>query len=314
MERGGTAVQIIPGAEPESDFFYHEAVRESPLFHSYREVFLREHSLNLSLLPAEGEPTVEADTLNTLCRMQALDTGISGRCGEVRRALQQRVRDTASTQGICCHAGLREFAVPIVVSGRHVSTLVAGSVLDSAWSDVNFLTVKELCKNSSCDRLEEDLRNAYRQTPRMAPEKLRCLLQYLELMAHHLGLQADKLPMKTREEEPSLLKRMKKLIAEDPSIPLSVNSISNGLHCSPDYLERVFKRYTGRKVCDFLRLARMERAKQLLAVCKTKIVAVAFQAGFGSVSQFNRTFKAFTGYTPKQWRSGSHAGQQGSLN
>jgi AraC-like DNA-binding protein len=295
----------------ETDVFYHEAVRESLLFQSYQEVFLREHSLSLRLLPAEGEPAPEADASNTVCRLRALDPVISGRCNEVRRALQQRVRDTVSTQGIRCHAGLREFAVPILAAGRHVSTLVAGSVLDHAWSELDLSRVKEFCKGSSCEPLEEDLRDAYGQTPRVAPGKLRYMLQNLELVAHHLGLHADKLPMMTSQGEPPLVRRMKELVAADLSILLSVKSISKGLHCSPDYLERVFKKHTGRKVGDFFKLARMERADQLLTGCKSKIAAVAFEAGFGSVSQFNRTFKAFTGYTPKQWRLKSRAGDRG---
>ena len=54
---------------------------------------------------------------------------------------------------------------------------------------------------------------------------------------------------------------------------------------------------------EFLGRARIENAKQSLANSVLSISEVADLTGFGSLSQFNRTFRRYAGCSPKEYRA-----------
>ncbi|NTS77497.1 helix-turn-helix transcriptional regulator [Catenovulum sp. SM1970] len=53
---------------------------------------------------------------------------------------------------------------------------------------------------------------------------------------------------------------------------------------------------------DFINGFRVNEAKRLLEQSQSKILAVAFDSGFSSKSNFNKLFKEHTGYTPSEYR------------
>jgi AraC-like DNA-binding protein len=48
---------------------------------------------------------------------------------------------------------------------------------------------------------------------------------------------------------------------------------------------------------------RVEKAKNMLHNPHLRVSEVAFETGFDSISQFNRSFKRITGLAPTQFRS-----------
>ena len=72
---------------------------------------------------------------------------------------------------------------------------------------------------------------------------------------------------------------------------------SLGMH--PAYLCGNFKKNTGHSIIDYLSYVRIRVALQTMYFrSDTPINEIAFQCGFGSLSNFNRMFKRFTGTTP----------------
>ncbi|RJE75540.1 hypothetical protein BGP78_02125 [Pseudoalteromonas sp. MSK9-3] len=65
---------------------------------------------------------------------------------------------------------------------------------------------------------------------------------------------------------------------------------------------------------DFVNQYRIDEAKRLLCRSRSKILAVAYDAGFNSKSNFNRLFKAHTGVTPSEYRKHSCAIESPSLS
>jgi AraC-like DNA-binding protein len=73
-----------------------------------------------------------------------------------------------------------------------------------------------------------------------------------------------------------------------------------GMH--PRSVARAFRRATGQSVVSHLQFLRVARACELLATGAGDITACCYAAGFGNLSNFNRTFRRITGHTPSAFR------------
>ncbi|HHT54600.1 MAG TPA: AraC family transcriptional regulator [Clostridiales bacterium] len=81
-----------------------------------------------------------------------------------------------------------------------------------------------------------------------------------------------------------------------------VDEIANHFYMNKDYLTRVFRRYTGFTVHDYIRSVRISRSKMMLKKGKG-VTETAFASGFNSTSYFIRVFARATGVTPGKYRA-----------
>ena len=72
---------------------------------------------------------------------------------------------------------------------------------------------------------------------------------------------------------------------------------------SPAAFSRFFRRHTGRTCASWLRELRLGRACDQLASSDRAIAAIAAEAGFRSMTNFNRSFRRLRGATPRAWRA-----------
>lgn len=72
--------------------------------------------------------------------------------------------------------------------------------------------------------------------------------------------------------------------------------------CHPSHLCKSFQRYYYETPTDFLNRLRLRKAAHLLSDAKAKVVAVATELGFESVSHFHHLFKRYFGVTPAEYR------------
>ena len=84
---------------------------------------------------------------------------------------------------------------------------------------------------------------------------------------------------------------------------ISLGTIASHAGFSKYHFSRLFKIYTDYTFCDYLCYRRIKAAEELLAIPDYSITDVAMQAGFSSISTFNRLFKQHKGCTPSQYRS-----------
>ena len=87
---------------------------------------------------------------------------------------------------------------------------------------------------------------------------------------------------------------------------LSVASIAERNSISPKQVQRLFER-TGTTFAEFVLEHRLLYARSLLGNPggrQQKIATVAYTAGFGDLSYFNRAFRRRFGMTPSEWRDG----------
>ncbi|WP_219644602.1 AraC family transcriptional regulator [Cohnella sp. CFH 77786] len=82
----------------------------------------------------------------------------------------------------------------------------------------------------------------------------------------------------------------------------SREDVARCVHYHPVYLSRFFKKMTGWSLSEYIVHRRIEQAKAYLAQPDLKVGHVMIKLGYGNPSNFTRTFKKITGYTPRQYR------------
>jgi AraC-like DNA-binding protein len=75
------------------------------------------------------------------------------------------------------------------------------------------------------------------------------------------------------------------------------------------YFCKIFKKETGLTFIDYLSRVRVETLKQLLLNPHKRVSEAAFEAGFQSLSQFNRVFRRIAGEAPSSFRQKLHGSQ-----
>ena len=112
-------------------------------------------------------------------------------------------------------------------------------------------------------------------------------------------------------------KRVEKIIQmmrEDVRGELSLGEFAQSVNLSVWRLCHIFKSDVGMPPIRYLRLMRMERAKDLLESSFLSVKEIAFQVGLNDESHFVRDFKATYGFSPAIYRSNfkSNSGETGS--
>jgi AraC-like DNA-binding protein len=96
--------------------------------------------------------------------------------------------------------------------------------------------------------------------------------------------------------------RAVRMIERHSDAGLTLTGLARDAGLSPYHFLRTFERVTGATPHQYILRARLRDAALRLADAPGKIVDVAFDCGFGDVSNFNRAFRAEFGVTPGSWR------------
>ena len=83
---------------------------------------------------------------------------------------------------------------------------------------------------------------------------------------------------------------------------MSFEELARITRCTPRHLSRIFYEFMGMSFSDKRAEIRLGRARELLATSKSKVVEVAFESGYKSLSLFNQMFTRRFGTSPGKWR------------
>ena len=83
---------------------------------------------------------------------------------------------------------------------------------------------------------------------------------------------------------------------------ITVAELSAGVYVTQQYLTRLFQRFLGCSVYEYITLLRISKAKELLSNRRTEIQIIAHQVGFEDASHFTAMFRKMTGMTPGEFR------------
>ncbi len=102
----------------------------------------------------------------------------------------------------------------------------------------------------------------------------------------------------------TMVDKVNAIIADNyTNTEFNVNMIADMLNVNANYLSAIYKRKTDMNILDNIRALRVKEAKRLIVETKIPLENIAKQAGFGSITTFNRVFKKFTGISPGIYRN-----------
>ena len=102
--------------------------------------------------------------------------------------------------------------------------------------------------------------------------------------------------------EPAQIWKARRFVREHFREELSLHDVANAVSLSPNYLSERFKDVTGVCFVSWVAALRVEYACERLRQTNLRVTEIAFEAGFQSLSQFNRTFRRLRGESPREFR------------
>jgi AraC-like DNA-binding protein len=124
----------------------------------------------------------------------------------------------------------------------------------------------------------------------------------VKTFALQLGELAGRILLEQQAAEPAAIAKAKQYILENLDEPLKLDEVAGQVRVSPFYFCKLFKSTTGMTFTEFVNRQRIERAKRRLLDPAERITEIAYDIGYQSLSQFNRSFLRIVGESPTQFR------------
>lgn len=283
----------------------------SRLYQDYKKAFREATGLPLAIRPAKAYTNALRQTQeeNPFCALMAQSNEGCANCLKMQRELEENAG--LEPKSLHCFAGLCDSAVPIRVGDELIAFLQTGQILLHQPNREEFSrTTKQLLAWGAEVNLKA-LEEAYFQTKVFDEDQYNAMLRLLATFAEHLATISNSIEPEADlsaspeawSSEPALVGSAKRYIRERYQQKISLDEAAQAVNASTRHFCKVFKEATGLTFTDYLARVRVEKAKNLLQNPHLRVSEIAFETGFDSISQFNRSFKRITGLAPTQFRS-----------
>lgn len=194
-----------------------------------------------------------------------------------------------------CPYGLYEAVFPVIINGSTSAIVYVGNAVTD--NDKALLRLKKTCLYTGADQ------------ERLADELMMCesiedtseLIQIAELVADYLKLLYVNAPQKEQKLNWSVA-LMKRYADEMYCTSISLQELAIACGKNEKYLGRLFKKEMGRSFNEYCTQLRLNKAEMQLLQGDERIIDIAFNCGFNSISYFNRLFKSKHGISPREYR------------
>jgi AraC-like DNA-binding protein/ligand-binding sensor protein len=280
-----------------------ERLSQSQILRDYERAFSEATGLPLKFAPAGKKRAGMrgSEKANEFCTQMAENEPGCRLCVDMQENLSAPGADGA-TKSATCIAGLTDSAVPVRVGEKVLGFLQTGQVALKKLTMANFRRVSVFLKKGGADVDWETLEKAYFGTRVINRKQYNAVLSLLEVFAKHLSLAAEQIATQQAHAEPPMVTRAREIIDQRSGEPLPLTEIARGVHVSTFHFCKTFKRATGMTFTQYLSMVRIAKAKKLLSNPQARISEIAFDAGFASLTHFNRMFRRVTGQSPTDFR------------
>jgi AraC-like DNA-binding protein/ligand-binding sensor protein len=284
-----------------------EHLKASHIWREYEKAFGDATGLPLGLRPVETFqfPLAGHRNENPFCALLARTNKSCSACLQMQQQIAEAAKDEAQT--LRCFAGLCDTAIPVRVGENLIAFLQTGQVFLHRPTKGSFRRVTrqllEWGREIDITRIEE----AYFQTRVVSKRQYESIIRLLAIFSQHLAALSNQLMVREEKAEAPMIARARSFITEHQSEELSLKEVARAVNTSAFYFCKMFKQATGLTFTDYLARVRVEKVKNLLLNPHKRVSEAAFEAGFQSLSQFNRVFKKIEGMSPSDFREQLHA-------
>ena len=285
-------------------------LRRSQIFRDYENAFRETTGLPITLRPIEafdlphhGDPKE-----SPFCALMAKSNHSCAACLQLQRKVEEQARWEPKT--LKCFAGLCDSAVPVRVGENLIAFLQTGQILLHAPLKSEFeKATRQLIQWGT----EVDLKQyeeAYFQTRVVTRKQYESIVRLLTIFAQHLSALSNQLMVQSASTESPAISRARTFIAERFADELSLTAVAQSVNLSAFYFCNIFKKATGMTFTDYLARVRVEKVKNILLNPHKRVSEAAYEAGFQSLSQFNRVFRRIDGASPTLYRDRLRGGEK----
>ena len=279
-----------------------EALANSQMYHDYERAYTEATGMPVTLrsttnwqLPFHGKRKE-----NPFCAVIASKSRTCAGCLQMQEKLCQKAAQESAT--MTCTYGLCEAAVPVRLGNETVGFLQTGQVMRQKPTPKQFKEVVRQLGEQGLNADNEQVREAYFNTPIVSQKKLDSMTHLLGVFADHLSMKGNQIALQQAKAEPPVISKAKQYIEEHHAEELSLGQVAAAVHTSAFYFCKLFKRSTGFNYTEFVSRIRAEKAKNLLLNPNLRVSEIAYEVGFQSLTHFNRIFKKIVGQSPTEYR------------
>ncbi len=269
----------------------------------HRDILAKLLGIVLDFVNADGENLRLSQVVhfNPYCRLLRQSPAGSSACDGCDRRNAHAASLVRRPRSYRCHAGLTEALVPLFNrDGACIGNMATGQFLLEGEPEMTPEEVTALAGEYGVD--PETLWAAYQQIPHLSRRQFDGVIDYLAALGRTIVDTYDHIALQEKLDSPDRLTEIREYIGKNYAKPLTLPRIARRFAMSEGYFCRFFRQGTGMSFTNYLAIIRVRQAAELLRSSSLSVAEIAFRTGFGSLSQFNRTFKAVTASTPRRLR------------
>ncbi|MGK0188586.1 MAG: AraC-like DNA-binding protein/ligand-binding sensor protein [Verrucomicrobiales bacterium] len=287
-----------------TDFQLIEKLKSAPFYQVYQNAFRSATGLPLVLVSADEQsfnPCRASENQNPFCR--EINTG-ANQCAEcvlAQKCALNMATDRAGTTE--CFAGMKETAVPVKLGNRTVGFMKTGQIFTRKPDDEKMSELESALRKAGREQADIDrLRELIAQTPVISADQYGSMITILSAFALQLAGLVNRILLEGRSSEPETIRRAKAFIMDRIDEKITLEEVADEVNVSTYYFCKIFKGATGMTFTEFVNRQRIEMAKAELLKPERRVTEVAYDVGYQSLSQFNRSFLKIVGESPTQFR------------
>jgi AraC-like DNA-binding protein len=274
---------------------------EFPEFCKILSELLNLNAFSLKQLDTKGPGKVlSPKLLNSLCKFIQEKKEGTRRCLECDRIHIEKAWETQEPIQYICHAGLRDFVVPIVVNHEMVAVFEGGQFLPKKPTEEDFLRFRRGLRDLKLD--EKRLRELYFKSPFISKKKLDQVIKLIFFFSKYLSECLKHTNRAYRGRKHSAVTDACAYIQGHYKEAITLEQVADSVFLSPSYLSSLFTKQTDTHLTDYIQSLRVNEAKKLLEKTQLSITKIAYEVGFSSLSHFYRVYKKYEKICPKEYR------------
>lgn len=273
------------------------------MFRQFCESFELATGMSLTIRPAD--PGYKVSGLNKRSAEFCRVLNEQNRCPDCTKATHCLLHNhELKPRSVTCFASLSGAAIPVLAGQVPVAYITTGKVFVGERDEGAFDKVRERLLEMECSpAMIQKLEDSWNEISEVSDDQYRGIVTLLAVFAGQLSELSDKLVLSQQEAEPVAVVKARQFMSANLSKPISLDDVARHVNISPYHFCKVFKEATGFTFKQYLTRRRVEWAKCQLRKPELRITEIAYGVGFGSLSQFNRSFHQIVGESPTEWRN-----------